>query len=174
MREEYGVQRYEGASTLFGPATLEAYINRYTPQEQTSRAISLQNSVIVDNPPLFKHFGNVLIDVKSSTYHAGDIVAVRFVGANLQNDLRLEGTFFTVNRRVNDEWVVVRTDSHPSMTYQWNRMSTVLGTSTVEIQWTVEDGTPVRTYKIMYYGDAKSVLGGISAFMGDSSTFTVG
>ena len=24
--EEYGVQRYEGASTLFGPHTLDAYI----------------------------------------------------------------------------------------------------------------------------------------------------
>jgi neutral ceramidase len=85
-REEYSVQRYEGASTLFGPgefgfgpqtsllgmmfsdallpATLEAYINRYSelvpyladnvtgsplsgvaPLEQTSKAISMQVSL---------------------------------------------------------------------------------------------------------------------------------
>ena len=25
-REEYGAQRYEGASTIFGPSTLDAYI----------------------------------------------------------------------------------------------------------------------------------------------------
>ncbi|KAH9965464.1 Neutral/alkaline nonlysosomal ceramidase [Russula dissimulans] len=29
-REEYGVQRYEGASTLFGPNTLDAYIDKYS------------------------------------------------------------------------------------------------------------------------------------------------
>jgi len=192
-REEYGVQRYEGASTLFGSATLEAYINRYSelvsyladnatgspssnaaPPEQTSKAISLQNSVIVDHPPIFKHFGDVLIDVGSSTYHRGDNVAVRFVGANPRNNLRLEGTFLTVDQQVNGEWVVVRTDSHPSTTYRWNRTSTILGTSTIDIQWTIEDGTPAGMYKITYYGDAKSLLGDISAFTGVSSTFTVG
>ncbi|KAG9092439.1 hypothetical protein FS749_015747, partial [Ceratobasidium sp. UAMH 11750] len=29
-REEYGIQRYEGASTIYGPFTLEAYQNLYT------------------------------------------------------------------------------------------------------------------------------------------------
>jgi neutral ceramidase len=38
--------------------------------------------VVVDNPPIFKHFGDVLADVESGVYHAGDTVAVRFVGAN--------------------------------------------------------------------------------------------
>jgi hypothetical protein len=59
--EEYGEQRYEGASTLFGPHTLEGYMDKYTslvkflspnatgtvpsdpaPPEQTSKAISLR------------------------------------------------------------------------------------------------------------------------------------
>lgn len=192
-REEYSVQRYEGASTIFGPATLEAYINKYSelvsylgdnatgiptsnaaPPEQTSKAISLQTSVLVDNPPIFKHFGDVLADVESGIYHAGDTVAVRFVGANPRNNLRLEGTFLTVNRLINGEWVVVRTDSHPSTTYQWNRTSKALGTSTVNIRWTIEDGTPVGTYRITYYGDSKSLFGSISAFTGDSSSFSVG
>ncbi|KAG1731837.1 Neutral/alkaline nonlysosomal ceramidase [Suillus paluster] len=181
-REEYGVQRYEGASTLYGPTTLDAYINRYSelvpyladnatgapsshaaPLEQTSKAISLQKSVITS-----------LVDVRSSAYHMGDTVAVRFVGANPRNNLRLEGTFFTIEQQVKGEWVVVKTDSHPSTTYQWDRTSTVLGTSTVDVRWTIEDGTPAGTYKITYYGDAKSILGRISAFTGDSSTFTVG
>ncbi|KAG2083487.1 Neutral/alkaline non-lysosomal ceramidase-domain-containing protein [Suillus cothurnatus] len=113
-REEYGVQRYDGASTIFGPATLDAYINKYSelvpylamnatwipssnaaPPELTNKAISLQTSVVVDNPPIFKHFGDVLIDVESGIYHAGDTVAVRFVGANPWNNLRLDGTFLT-------------------------------------------------------------------------------
>jgi neutral ceramidase len=60
-REEYAVQRYEGASTIFGQFTLEAYMDKYTslvkyldpattgtptsdatPAEQTSKAISLR------------------------------------------------------------------------------------------------------------------------------------
>jgi neutral ceramidase len=60
-REEYSVQRYEGASTIFGQFTLEAYIDKYTslvkylnpattgtptsdatPAEQTSSALSLR------------------------------------------------------------------------------------------------------------------------------------
>ncbi|KAG2360709.1 Neutral/alkaline non-lysosomal ceramidase-domain-containing protein [Suillus spraguei] len=168
-REEYSVQRYEGASTIFGPATLEAYINKYSelvpylgdnatgiptsnaaPPEQTSKAISLQTSVLVDNPPIFKHFGDVLADVESGIYHAGDTLAVRFVVLTLG--------------LINGEWVAVRTDSHPSTTYQWNRTSKALGTSTVDIRWTIEDGTPVGTYRITYYGDSKSLFGSISAF----------
>ncbi|KAJ8591584.1 Neutral/alkaline nonlysosomal ceramidase [Rhizopogon salebrosus TDB-379] len=192
-REEYSVQRYEGASTLFGPATLEAYINRYSelvpyladnvtgsplssvaPLEQTSKAISMQNPVIADYPPIFKKFGDILIDVGSRTYYAGDTVAVRFVGANPRNNLRLEDTFLTVDQKVNGEWVVVRSDSHPSTIYEWSRASTILGTSIVDVRWTIEDGTPAGIYKMTYYGDAKSLLSDISTFTGVSSTFTVG
>jgi neutral ceramidase len=62
-REEYAVQRYEGASTIFGQFTLEAYMDRYSglvkylnpsttgtptsdaaPAEQTSKALSLRVS----------------------------------------------------------------------------------------------------------------------------------
>ncbi|KAG2122298.1 Neutral/alkaline nonlysosomal ceramidase [Suillus cothurnatus] len=117
--EEYGVQRYDGASTIFGPATLDAYINKYSelvpylamnatwipssnaaPPELTSKAISLQTLVVVDNPPIFKHFGDVLIDVESGIYHARDTVAVWFVGANPWNNLRLDGMFLTVDRQL--------------------------------------------------------------------------
>ncbi|KAF9221073.1 Neutral/alkaline nonlysosomal ceramidase [Gyrodon lividus] len=191
-REEYSIQRYEGASTIFGPATLEAYIDRYNvlvtyladnatgtppsdaaPPEQTSKAISLQTPVIVDHPPFFKSFGDVLVDVNSTPYYVGDTVAVRFAGANPRNNLRLEGTFFTVDQLINGTWMTIRTDSHPSTTYQWNRTDTVFGTSTVDIRWTIEDVTPGGTYQITYYGDAKQLIGGIKSFTGTSSLFTV-
>jgi neutral ceramidase len=192
-REEYSIQRYEGASMIFGPATLEAYIDRYSalvpyladnvtgsatsdapPPEQTSVAISLQRPVIVDRAGFNKKFGDVLVDVESTTYSAGDTVAVQFVGANPRNNLRLEGTFFTVDQLVNGAWTTVRTDSHPSTVYQWNRTSFLLGTSTVSVSWTIEDGTPAGTYQITYYGDAKPLLGAIRSFTGTSSSFTVG
>jgi len=190
-REEYSVQRYEGASTLFGPFTLEAYIDKYSslvpylgdtdlgdpssddaPPDLSAEAISLQTGVIVDHPPLGKNFGNVLKDV-SGPYTAGQTVFAQFVGANPRNNLRLEQTFLTVDKLSGSEWSTYRTDSHPSTIYQWERTSTVLGTSTVNISWTIEDGTPSGSYRLTYYGDAKSLLGKITPFTGTSSTFTV-
>ncbi|PSS05538.1 hypothetical protein PHLCEN_2v3740 [Hermanssonia centrifuga] len=101
-KEEYAVQRYEGASTIFGQWTLDSYIDKYTslvyylnpsvtttppsdpaPQDQTSKAISLQNN------------------------------------------LRLEQTFLNVDQVVNGQWTPVKSDSHPSTRYEWLRTSEV-------------------------------------------------
>ncbi|PBK59198.1 Neutral/alkaline nonlysosomal ceramidase [Armillaria solidipes] len=190
-REEYGAQRYEGASTIFGQYTLEAYVDKYTslvpfldqspsgtpasdapPAEQTSKAISLQTGVVFDAAPIGKHFGDVLTDVKAS-YAVGDTVTAQFVGANPRNNLRLGSTFLTVDHQVSGQWVTVKSDAHPSTTLKWNRTSTILGTSTVDISWTIESGTPSGTYRIVYYGDSKPLIGSISSFSGISSTFTV-
>ncbi|KAJ7702808.1 Neutral/alkaline non-lysosomal ceramidase-domain-containing protein [Mycena rosella] len=152
-REEYNVQRYEGASTLYGPYTLEAYIDKYTslvafladgasgtppsdepPAEQISKAISLQTDVKFDAAPIGKHFGQISKDVVTSElYHAGDTVFAEFVGANPRNNLRLEGTYLTVDRFVSRTWEAVRSDSHPSTIYRWVRESTILGTSRVNV-----------------------------------------
>ncbi|KAJ7290538.1 Neutral/alkaline nonlysosomal ceramidase [Mycena rebaudengoi] len=192
-REEYGVQRYEGASTLYGPFTLEAYVDKYTslipfladipsgtppsdppPEEQISKAISLGTSVKFDAAPLGKHFGQIVKDVSTTVpYRAGDTVAVRFIGANPRNNLRLEGTFLSVDQLVFNKWQSVRSDSHPSTIYRWTRESTVLGTSVVDISWTIEQGTSAGTFRISYFGDSKPLIGAISPFMGTSSNFTV-
>ncbi|KAF9479377.1 ceramidase [Pholiota conissans] len=192
-REEYGVQRYEGASTIFGPFTLEAYIDKYSslvpfladnasgtpasdapPPQQTSKAISLQTAVVFDAAPIGKKFGQVLTDVNTaSAYHAGNTVSATFVGANPRNNLRLEGTFLTVDQLVSGQWKSVRTDSHPSTIYSWTRVSTILGTSSVTISWTIENGTPAGSYRLSYFGDSKPLIGSISSFTGTSSTFTV-
>lgn len=192
-REEYGVQRYEGASTIFGPFTLESYIDKYSslvsylapgssvtpasdpaPPEQTSKAISLQTPVIVDGAPIGKKFGGILTDVTTkSSYHAGDAVVATFVGANPRNNLRLEGTFWTVDKLVGNTWTPVRSDSHPSTRYEWLRTNEILGYSSVTLSWTVESGTPSGTYRFTYYGDAKPLIGAVYGFVGYSSNFTV-
>lgn len=117
--EEYGVQRYEGASTLYGPHTLEAYINittsllpqlaSSTPVKQTlgpgpQPPININNSlnfiqpVVFDRAGLFKSFGQIVTDVKPR-YSIGDRVIATFVGANPRNNLRLEGTFAMIERQ---------------------------------------------------------------------------
>ncbi|KAJ7351313.1 ceramidase [Mycena albidolilacea] len=199
-REEYAVQRYEGASTLFGPHTLEAYIDKYTsmvpflangvqgpgwerpqppsdapPKEQISKAISMQTDVKFDAAPFRKQFGQAVEDVRSEPYRAGETVWARFVGANPRNNLRLEGTFIAVERLdAAGTWVMVKSDSHPSTVYRWKRESTILGTSSVRISWTIESNTPAGIYRLRYFGDSKSLGGKISAFVGTSGNFTVG
>ncbi|KAI0800418.1 Neutral/alkaline nonlysosomal ceramidase [Fomes fomentarius] len=191
-REEYGVQRYEGASTIYGPHTLEAYIDKYTslvsfladgatgqpesdpaPPDQTGKAISLQTGVVFDAAG-GKNFGDVITDVRtSSPYTAGEAVIATFVGANPRNNLRLEQTFLSVDQLANGQWKAVRSDSHPSTTFQWTRTNTITGTSTVNITWVVENGTPSGTYRLTYFGDSKPFIGSITPFVGHSSNFTI-
>ncbi|KAM6502746.1 Neutral/alkaline nonlysosomal ceramidase [Amanita muscaria] len=191
-REEYAVQRYEGASTIYGQFTLDAYIDKYSslvpfladnvsaapssdppPPEQVSKAIALQTGVVFDAAPLGSKFGQVLKDVNSTPYGVGDTVSALFVGANPRNNLRLESTFLTIDCMVNGVWKTVRSDSHPSTVFRWTRTNTVLATSTVEISWTIESGTPGGKYRITYFGDYKPIIGSITAFSGASSSLTI-
>ena len=155
--EEYQIQRYEGASTLYGPHTLSAYINRtvtFLPQLDASASnppsaeygplppINVNNSlsfitpVVVDRAPLFKSFGDVVADVKPR-YLTGQTITARFVGANPRNDFRLGGTFAAVEKYDADTsvWAQVRDDEDWSLVLEWTRTSTVLGTSEVTISW---------------------------------------
>ncbi|CDO72669.1 hypothetical protein BN946_scf184985.g88, partial [Trametes cinnabarina] len=185
-REEYSVQRYEGASTIFGQSSaqdkyssLVSFLADHAtgqptsdpaPPEQTSKAISLQTPVVFDAAGIDHDFGDVLTDVRtSSPYTAGEAVIATFVG----NNLRLEQTFLTVDQLVDGQWKAVRSDSHPSTTYQWTRTSTVLGTSTVNITWLIEIGTPSGTYRVTYFGDSKPLIGNITPFVGHSSNFAI-
>ncbi|CAE6393441.1 unnamed protein product [Rhizoctonia solani] len=192
-REEYSIQRYEGASTIYGPFTLEAYTDLFTkyapfladnatgappagptPEDLTKKAISLQTGVVFDAAPIGKSFGSVLTDVSTSTpYKRGQTVTTVFQGANPRNDLRLEGTFMTVDQLVAGTWKAVRTDSHPSTKLGWLRTNTALGYSTVTANWTIESTTPAGSYRITYSGNNKPLIGSIGSFTGTSSTFTI-
>ncbi|QRV98314.1 hypothetical protein RhiJN_26333 [Ceratobasidium sp. AG-Ba] len=192
-REEYSIQRYEGASTIYGPFTLEAYTDLFTkyvpyladgatgappagptPEDLTKRAISLQTGVVFDAAPIGKSFGSVLTDVSTTTpYKRGQTVTAVFQGANPRNDLRLEGTYMSVDQLVGGSWQTVRTDSHPSTKFGWLRTNTILGFSTVTANWTIESTTPAGSYRLTYNGNNKPAIGSIGSFTGSSSTFTV-
>lgn len=205
--EEYGVQRYEGASTLYGPNTLAAYINLTltylpylgdssqvtglpkipsgpSPPINTNRSMSFIPSVIFDNAPFGKSFGDVISSPLDIVYRPGDTVRTSFVGANPRNNLRLESTFAAIERRNSEagSWEAVRTDSDWNLLFYWKRTNTVLGISEVSIEWQIEDdyynlGSPKPlengTYRMHYYGDSRSVLGNVKTFEGIGEPFTV-
>ncbi|KAF2841988.1 neutral ceramidase precursor [Patellaria atrata CBS 101060] len=193
---EYGIQRYEGASTLYGPHTLAAYINLtlsnlpYLSPEQPStahpaagpappdnreRSLSFITGVVFDSAGIGKKFGQVTKNAPAS-YAVGAKVSVTFVGANPRNNLRLEKTYAAVEKQAGDgSWEMIRNDADWDLLFEWKRTSTTLGTSEVTITW--ETGgwdhieTTAGTYRIKYYGDSKSLRGSITAFEGTSGIF---
>lgn len=199
--EEYSVQRYEGASTLYGPHTLAAYVNltltympyldasnldlpplQQGPQPpiNTNASLSFISRVVVDNAGFFRSFGQSLSSpAPGVTHRPGEVVSATFVGANPRNNFRLEGTFAAVEQHdpSTGGWREIRNDRDWSLVYHWERKSTVLGTSEVRISWEIENDTQLDTvqlYRIRYYGDAKSLGGAIRPFEGSSGTFYVG
>jgi neutral ceramidase len=190
--EEYSVQRYEGASTLYGPHTLNAYINRTltylpyladdatgtapagpTPPDNRDRSISLITGVVYDGSGS-KKFGDVLTN-PSASYSRGSLVQAVFQGANPRNNLRLEGTFTSVEKQNGDgTWTQVKNDKDWELVYEWKRVNGLTGTSTVTVSWdTAIASPPTGTYRIKYYGDSKAVGGKISSFEGTSAAFTL-
>ncbi|KAL1956640.1 hypothetical protein VTO42DRAFT_6987 [Malbranchea cinnamomea] len=161
--EEYGVQRYEGGSTLHGPHTLAAHVNvtlTYlpvlsnesdpeslppagpSPPINIDKALSFISPVIRDGTPIGKAFGDVVSShEEGATFRPGDTVSTTFIGANPRNNFRLESTFAAVEyqRPGSTEWEQVRSDADWNLVYRWDRKSTILGTSEVTIEWLIED-----------------------------------
>ncbi|KAK4226513.1 Neutral/alkaline nonlysosomal ceramidase [Podospora fimiseda] len=118
--EEYSIQRYEGASTLYGPHTLAAYINitlqylpylyddasspprggeELLPPDNSNISLSFITGVVMDGKSLLKNFGDVIKDV-DVVYNRDNENVVRavFVGANPRNNLRSGGTYAAVEK----------------------------------------------------------------------------
>ncbi|KAH1603268.1 hypothetical protein KXX34_007901 [Aspergillus fumigatus] len=180
--EEYSRQRYEGASTLYGPHTLAAYINLtltylpylgdspnpatlpemptgVQPPINTDKSLSFIPGVVYDSAPIGKSFGDVVASVAKSTYKPGETVNTTFVGANPRNNLRQESTFAAVEWQnpASGRWEVVRTDNDWNLLYHWKRTNTILGYSEVTLEWQIEDD---------YYntGNPKSLQAGTYRF----------
>lgn len=99
--EEYQVQRYEGASTIFGPNTLPIYIEQFKklttammtatpvspgpwPKDQDREQISLVTKVYYDGHPYKSGFGYVLQQPKQS-YRSGETVVCAFVSGERES-----------------------------------------------------------------------------------------
>ncbi|KAG6321627.1 hypothetical protein E4U22_001683 [Claviceps purpurea] len=198
--EEYGIQRYEGASTLYGPHTLAAYIDRTVasmtalkadsppaqkhrekntyPPDNSGKSLSFIIGVLYDRTPFAKSFGDTISDVPKKQFRRGETASATFVGANPRNNLRLEQTYAAVEYRNPSEtgdtqWRQVRDDSDWGLIFHWRRMSKLLGTSEVDVKWEIEEWAPRGEYRLRYYGDSKSIRGRLTTIEGTSSAFRV-
>lgn len=190
--EEYDNQRYEGGSTLFGPHTLQAYVqqfaklakvlaedgkledNKLSPPNLLDRQITLKPSVIFDSSPRGKKFGQVIVDVKSnSTYKCGDLISVTFASANPRNDLKLEESFLYVELYdlSTKNWVKVESDASWNTKFIWKRTNSMMGTSEAIIEWKVPTNCKSGIYRITHFGASKNIFQSIKQFSGTSSSF---
>jgi neutral ceramidase len=130
---------------------------------------------VVDNAPLGTSFGDCTTQPNTS-YARGSVVNATFVGADPRNNLRLEETFAAVEQLGSDgtTWTPVRDDADWFLVYTWTRTNFLLGYSDVVISWETDaDRDDAGTYRLVYYGDYKPLIGDITAFQGTSANFTL-
>ncbi|CAK9823728.1 Neutral ceramidase [Anthophora retusa] len=189
--EEYQIQRYEGASTIFGPHTLTIYLKQY--QELVTAALlkkdvepgppptdlrkntllTFVTPVLYDTPKWGRNFGDC-IQQPQKIAAPGDVVTAVFIAANPRNNLMTEGTFLTVERLADDEvWVPVATDADWETRFEWTRTSVVLGSSQVTITWQVPEDIKDGEYRIRHNGYYRYILGGAYPYYGVSNHFQV-
>ncbi|XP_074519931.1 neutral ceramidase [Halichoeres trimaculatus] len=193
--EEYQVQRYEGASTIFGPHTLSAYLQKYRglakaiAQDKVSELpvgpqppffekglFNLLAAAPVDRKPENSSFGDVLEQVLP-VYRQGDVVSVTFVAGNPRHsgDIR-DKTFVTVeiyDNRTNS-WDVVYNDASWETRFHWLKGSNRQSNSTVE--WHIPPSAPSGSYRIRHFGHYKQMKGlrpVITPYEGTSDVFRV-
>jgi neutral ceramidase len=177
--EEYAGQRYEAASTLYGPHTLSAYIQEFErlatdlfrgnpsrsddpPEDLEKKQLSLILPVIIDTIGIGQQFGSAALDSKDQ-YSTGETVHVSFRSANPRNNQRIEGTFLTVDRLQDDgSWKTMYVDGDWCTKYIWKPLEdigTTLGISFAEVYWDIPLHEEQGIFRICHYGTRKTWIG---------------
>ncbi len=187
--EEYQLQRYEGASTHFGPwqqAALQQEFAKLTialvndqvveegplPPDYLDFQLDLQPDVLFDDKPVWRQFGDIYQDVKQ-TYKPGDTIEVTFWGAHPKNNFRIQDSYLAVQQLEHGQWKTIRKDLDWDTEYHWQK--NFLAYSLVTIIWRTSEDVQPGQYRIVHYGDSKAALGGyITPYTGYSSVFTIG
>lgn len=194
--EEYQIQRYEGASTIFGPHTLSAYIQRYRglakaiahgtigelpkgPEPPFFDEDKLFNQVrdpVADVAPVGTTFGDVLQEV-NPVYKVGEIASVTFVSGNPRHsgDIR-DTTLVTVERFHNDtgSWEIIHNDASWETRFHW--IKGLAGRSQAKVEWHIPQTAQAGTYQIQYFGHYKQTTENttvITPYVGTSAAFKV-
>ncbi|XP_036294349.1 neutral ceramidase isoform X2 [Pipistrellus kuhlii] len=120
--EEYQVQRYEAASTIYGPHTLSAYIQLY---RGLAKAIA--------------------------TGEVAEVTFVGANPKNSAEN-RTHQTFLTVEKYedASSSWQVVHNDASWETRFYWHKG--LLGHSNATIQWHIPDTAKPGIYRIRYFG----------------------
>uniref|UniRef100_A0A8I5UX74 Neutral ceramidase n=1 Tax=Pongo abelii TaxID=9601 RepID=A0A8I5UX74_PONAB len=169
--EEYQAQRYEAASTIYGPHTLSAYIQLFRNLAKAIATDMVANLSRGPEPPFFKQlivplipnivdrapkgrtFGDVLQPAKPE-YRVGEVAEVIFVGANPKNSVQNQThqTFLTVEKyeATSTSWQIVCNDASWETRFYWHKG--LLGLSNATVEWHIPDTAQPGIYRIRYFG----------------------
>jgi len=178
--EEYSVQRYEGASTLFGPNTLPAYIQLYsnlanqlvnggnvppgpTPTDWTDYEIN----ILPGPEPDVGIPGTVYIQ-PNANYSIGSDVMVVFVSADPRNNFKTQDSYLYIQRLISGTWTTVAVDGDWETKFTWQKPGWE-SESYATIIWDTSNAVPGSTYRIVHSAVSYTGL----PFTGITKTFIV-
>jgi neutral ceramidase len=185
-REEYAGQEYEGASTHFGPYTLDGFQQEFQrlgeaiasgsavaqgvyPKDFKLTQLTLQTGVVYDAAG-GKKYGEVLADA-AAVYKAGDSVVVEFQSAHPKNDLLTMQNFAVVQKKNGDRFEDILGDRDPQLTFTWVRLKGA--ESKAILRWSTKDAEPGE-YRLVHRGVSKAFwFGKKTAFEGFSRVFRI-
>ena len=152
------------------------------PADLSGKQISLAPPVISDFVKIGEDFGNVVEQPREAySISGGEVVEVSFRSANPRNNRRLEDTFLTVERKVEDgSYERTYVDGDWCTKFIWEGGVGHAGRSTAKIEWDLKmiiQENPVElvgsTFRICHFGEEKSIIGKNKPFEGCSNDFIV-
>uniref|UniRef100_A0A8D0L4Y3 Neutral ceramidase n=1 Tax=Sphenodon punctatus TaxID=8508 RepID=A0A8D0L4Y3_SPHPU len=176
--EEYQAQRYEAASTIYGPHTLSAYIQLFRAVAKSIAKKTVHDLLKGPEPPLFNISNTNLLpkvfDLTPLNKSFGDVlqdVQLQYRGVSISS--MTDHTFLTVEKYDNSSgnWQVLYNDASWETRFHWKKG--VLGRSTARIEWYIPQTAEPGVYKIQYFGHYKPLLGQVNSFNGTSSVFEI-
>mmetsp|Transcript_35382 Transcript_35382/g.69396 ORF Transcript_35382/g.69396 Transcript_35382/m.69396 type:complete len:704 (+) Transcript_35382:36-2147(+) len=196
--EEYQAQRYEAASTAFGPHQLNAFIQEMsklvdwmavgkpapagpTPDDFSGKLGKGKQPSTDYLPSGASKFGQTMVDV-AKTYKVGGVASATFAGANSLNNLRPQGTFAEIQKCADaacssSTVVAVDSDWETRLHINKSHKDLVLATRSWTIEWYIPPTAAPGSYRIVHYGTSyNDPLVGKAKFTdytGTSSVFTV-
>ncbi|XP_040294244.1 neutral ceramidase [Bufo bufo] len=193
--EEYQAQRYEAASTIYGPHTLSAYLQLFRglakaiaedtvaelpkgpepPFFNESQLPGFFPNIFPDTAPTNKTFGSVLVDVQP-LYLPGEVASVTFVAGNPRNSViyMSNDTYLKVEKYedVTGVWHTVYNDASWETRYYWDKGTG--GQSNATIEWHIPSSAGPGIYRIRHFGHRKQLIPStIRPYEGISSEFEI-
>jgi neutral ceramidase len=193
--EEYEMQHYEGASTLFGPRSVPVFSQLYKkmaealknnqkyptePVPDFSKGVwSAYVKPIADFKSVFEDWGEEL-ERPDNVVRVGEVVSAKFRTGNPVHDLGTMKGLFEVQQKTYKRdgtlvWKTVARDWEPETRMKWKRATTFkcieCGEST--LSWIPSDKFKYGEYRFWHRFGAKNLFGKVKFYETVSDDFTV-
>uniref|UniRef100_A0A673AZQ6 Neutral ceramidase n=1 Tax=Sphaeramia orbicularis TaxID=375764 RepID=A0A673AZQ6_9TELE len=173
--EEYQVQRYEGASTIYGPHTLSAYLLKYRGLARAIAQDRVPDLPPGPSPPFFDNLFNLLqaapADRKPDNSSFGDVLQEVYPIYR-----QVPPTTDRYHPPLGPGSPAQTHDSGSVFLFRFHWLKGANRQSKATIQWFIPEATPTGTYRIQHFGHYKHIKNFkpvITPYQGTSAAFRV-